>query len=174
MNSLKKTFLIPLLILLLSFNCYSQELNCVVTVNADQILGTQDRVFETLEKDIFEFISSTLFHNSWFEELWIWLFQQRDSAEGMHYVAQTPFRWHRKVFQSMLQCMLWPFALEYTYFSHKKYNCIQKKKMNYLKLWESADFSLSKKNAFEYILGCNWRLKVSILQLPHKIYYVCD
>jgi hypothetical protein len=37
---------------------FAQELNCIVKINADQIQGTQDRVFETLEKALFEFMNN--------------------------------------------------------------------------------------------------------------------
>lgn len=38
---------------------FSQELNCVVQVNSKQIQGTETRVFENMEKDIYEFMNNT-------------------------------------------------------------------------------------------------------------------
>lgn len=39
-------------------NINSQELNCTVSVNADQVEGSEKRVFEVMEKAIFEFMNS--------------------------------------------------------------------------------------------------------------------
>lgn len=38
---------------------YNQELNCVVTVDAKKIGGTETRIYETLEKAIFNFMNNT-------------------------------------------------------------------------------------------------------------------
>jgi len=50
-------YLLSFLLFTVTFSATSQELNCIVKVNADQIQGTQDRVFETLEKQIYEFMN---------------------------------------------------------------------------------------------------------------------
>ena len=44
-------------LVLLSYSTYSQELNCTVTVNFDQIPGSNRSVFRTLEKSIREFVN---------------------------------------------------------------------------------------------------------------------
>ena len=36
---------------------YAQELNCLVTVNSDQIPGSNKQIFKTLEKSISEFLN---------------------------------------------------------------------------------------------------------------------
>lgn len=37
----------------------AQELNCIVTVNAKQIRTTETRIFESLQKDVYEFMNNT-------------------------------------------------------------------------------------------------------------------
>ncbi|MEQ8323212.1 MAG: DUF4835 family protein [Vicingaceae bacterium] len=44
---------------LISLSVSSQELNCVVSINAKQIQGTETRIYETLEKAIFNFMNNT-------------------------------------------------------------------------------------------------------------------
>jgi hypothetical protein len=54
----------------LFFNAISlsaQELNCSVKVNAQQVQGTDRRVFETLEKAIYEFMNNTRWTNDVFK-----------------------------------------------------------------------------------------------------------
>lgn len=54
----------------LIFNAISlsaQELNCSVKVNAQQVQGTDRRVFETLEKAIYEFMNNTRWTNDVFK-----------------------------------------------------------------------------------------------------------
>lgn len=50
---------IILIVLLFSNNFYSQELNCKVVVNADQVVGGNTQVFKTLETTINEFVNQT-------------------------------------------------------------------------------------------------------------------
>lgn len=52
----KLIFIIPLLIF--SLHVSAQELNCAVTVNADQITQTDRRIFKTLETSLYEFINT--------------------------------------------------------------------------------------------------------------------
>ena len=50
---------IILIVLLFSNKFYSQELNCEVVVNADQVVGGNAQVFKTLETTINEFVNQT-------------------------------------------------------------------------------------------------------------------
>lgn len=54
----------------LALACYhpaeAQELNCQVTVNSDQISGTNKQVFETLQQAISEYLNTTTFTNAQF------------------------------------------------------------------------------------------------------------
>ena len=44
----------------------AQELNCTVTVNSDQINGTNKSVFETLQTALTEYINTTVFTDAQF------------------------------------------------------------------------------------------------------------
>jgi hypothetical protein len=55
---LKQLGLIFSIMLLLSY-ASAQELNCVVQVNYDQIQGTETRIYQTLEKAIYNFMNNT-------------------------------------------------------------------------------------------------------------------
>lgn len=60
MNYTLKIF-IPTLLLALLFNTgtiHAQEVNCRIQINSSQIQGTNKSVFETLQKDLFEFINN--------------------------------------------------------------------------------------------------------------------
>lgn len=52
-------FAVFLISLLFVGNALAQELNCVVTINAKKIGGTETRIYETLEKAIFNFMNNT-------------------------------------------------------------------------------------------------------------------
>ena len=49
-----------------SVAAHGQELNCEVTVNADQINGTNKQVFETLQQAINDYMNTTVFTNTQF------------------------------------------------------------------------------------------------------------
>lgn len=46
------------IIVLFAFNASAQELNCIVTVNAEKVTQTDPKIFKTLETSIFEFMNS--------------------------------------------------------------------------------------------------------------------
>jgi hypothetical protein len=61
---MKITLLI--LSLVINLNLYSQELKCLVQVNAQQIQGTNKQKFENLQKAIYEFMNNTKWTNGIF------------------------------------------------------------------------------------------------------------
>ncbi len=60
-----KTLLI-IVMTLLSFTAYGQELNCSVEINADQVQATNRSVFETLQTAINDYMNTTHFSNAQF------------------------------------------------------------------------------------------------------------
>lgn len=52
-----------LLVLFFSLSVSSQELNCLVTVNDDQVVGSNKQIFRTLEKTISEFVNQKKWTN---------------------------------------------------------------------------------------------------------------
>lgn len=55
---MKNIFLIFIFILLAVGNLISQELNCQVTVNSQQIQGSDRHIYDNMQNDIYEFINS--------------------------------------------------------------------------------------------------------------------
>ena len=53
-----RKFILTFFGLLGALGAYAQELNCAVTVNADQVTQTDKRIFKTLETSIYEFINT--------------------------------------------------------------------------------------------------------------------
>jgi hypothetical protein len=58
---MRKLFL--LIVLLYSFPGWSQELNCTVTVNSDQVSQTNQQIFQTLERSLNDFVNKTKWTN---------------------------------------------------------------------------------------------------------------
>jgi hypothetical protein len=57
-----KFYLFTILVLVPAF-IYSQELNCNVQISAQRIQGSNRQVFETMQRDIYEFMNSTVWTN---------------------------------------------------------------------------------------------------------------
>ncbi len=58
-----KRFIISIGFFLLSMFSFSQEMNCIVTVSATQLEGTDKRVFENLQNAIYEFVNNRKWSN---------------------------------------------------------------------------------------------------------------
>ncbi len=65
---MKQTLSAILLLILpaLAFSISAQELNCTVTLNTDQIEGTNKQVFETLQQAMNDYMNTTVFTNAQF------------------------------------------------------------------------------------------------------------
>ncbi len=59
--------ILSFILILNAISLSAQELNCSVKVNAQQVQGTDRRVFETLEKAIYEFMNNTRWTNDVFK-----------------------------------------------------------------------------------------------------------
>ncbi|MCX6285836.1 MAG: DUF4835 family protein [Bacteroidetes bacterium] len=58
-----KRFLIILCVLFSGMHSFAQELNCIVSVSAPQIEGTDKRVFETMQNAVYEFMNNRKWSN---------------------------------------------------------------------------------------------------------------
>ena len=63
---MRKYFL--LVALLYYFTGFSQELNCTVTINSDQVNQTNQQIFQTLERSLTDFINKTKWTNRIYRE----------------------------------------------------------------------------------------------------------
>jgi hypothetical protein len=57
-------YLLTFILLLLPVSIYSQELNCNVQITAQRIQGSNRQVFETMQRDIYEFMNNTVWTNN--------------------------------------------------------------------------------------------------------------
>jgi hypothetical protein len=64
MNKELLKYLLSLVLGILCASAYSQELNCTVEINSDQVTGTNTSVFSTLQEAITEYMNSTKFSNA--------------------------------------------------------------------------------------------------------------
>jgi len=60
--------MILLLAILLTFTVAGQELNCVITVNSDQVSQTNQQIFRTLERSLNDFINKNKWTNRVYKE----------------------------------------------------------------------------------------------------------
>jgi len=56
-------YLIPAMLMISPEILYSQELNCNVQISAQKIQGSNRQVFESMQRDIYEFMNSTVWTN---------------------------------------------------------------------------------------------------------------
>ncbi|MFC4097002.1 type IX secretion system protein PorD [Euzebyella saccharophila] len=56
------------LFLLIGLTSYAQEMNCVITVNADQVSQTNQQIFKTLERSLNDFVNKNKWTNRKFKE----------------------------------------------------------------------------------------------------------
>ncbi|WP_318345389.1 type IX secretion system protein PorD [Flagellimonas baculiformis] len=64
---MRKT-LLSLFLLFISLSLSAQELNCVVTVNSDQVGQTNQQIFKTLERSLNDFVNKTKWTNRVYRE----------------------------------------------------------------------------------------------------------
>ncbi|MBD1261242.1 DUF4835 family protein [Maribacter polysiphoniae] len=63
-----RNFLVVLIFIFSLVTVSAQELNCVVTVNSDQVSQTNQQIFETLERSLNDFVNKTKWTNRIYKE----------------------------------------------------------------------------------------------------------
>lgn len=58
---------ITFILIFITFHSNSQELNCVININSDQIGVSNKQVFETMKNDIFEYMNNTKWTNIFYK-----------------------------------------------------------------------------------------------------------
>ena len=56
---MKKLFLLTIAVILFNISIFSQELNCRVSVNYSQLQTTNTQIFQSLQRDITEYMNTT-------------------------------------------------------------------------------------------------------------------
>jgi hypothetical protein len=63
-SSTRLKYYLFLLLIVLQSGAYAQELNCNVQISAQKIQGSNRQVFETMQKDVYEFMNNTVWTNN--------------------------------------------------------------------------------------------------------------
>src|SRR5690606_19883749 len=63
-----RNFTVIFLFVFFSIPLGAQEMNCVVTVNADQVSQTNKQIFKTLERSLTDFVNKTQWTNKIYQE----------------------------------------------------------------------------------------------------------
>ncbi|WP_149276024.1 type IX secretion system protein PorD [Pareuzebyella sediminis] len=63
-----RNFIIVIATLFFALSVWSQEMNCVVTVNADQVSQTNQQIFKTLERSLNDFVNKNKWTNRTYKE----------------------------------------------------------------------------------------------------------
>jgi hypothetical protein len=99
----KYTFLI--LLAILAENVNSQELNCNVQISAQKIQGSNREVFESMQKDIYEFMNNTVWTNHVFNYA-----ESIDNNFQFRYVEFQPLEFDPNTYRSNLVSVLGYYA----------------------------------------------------------------
>ncbi|GEP50862.1 DUF4835 domain-containing protein [Flavobacterium noncentrifugens] len=118
-----------LLIFFVGFS-YAQELNCTVTVNADQVGGTNTQVYKTLQKSLTDFINKTDWTNQGFknnERINCSMFINVSAVTGSTFTATLQVQSSRPGFNSTYSTPVFnfndkEFNFDYTEFQNLNYN----------------------------------------------------
>lgn len=98
-----RKFLFLFYCLLFSASLVAQELNCVVTINYDQVTQTRPEVFKTLERSLNDFVNKTKWTNSTFKEnerIQSRMFITVTSGEGDRFNATIQLQSSRPVYNA--------------------------------------------------------------------------
>ncbi len=61
-----KNFLLTVTLFLITFQMFSQELNCRISINRSQIQGSNEELFRAMQKDLYEFMNNRVWTNNIF------------------------------------------------------------------------------------------------------------
>lgn len=109
---------------------FTQELNCVVQVNAEQIQGTETRVYESLEKDVYAFMNNTRWTGEVFkteERIECSIFITLKSRSSNNYEGTIQISSRRPVYNSSYYTTMFnhldeDFVFNYTEFAPLEFN----------------------------------------------------
>ena len=126
---MKKTFAVLIFLsFCFSFYAYSQELNCNISINSDQVQGTNKSVFNTLQKSVSEFVNN----RKWTEMTF--LTNERiecsmniivKSVDGDNFTAEIQVQSRRPVYNSNYNTTLFNFKDNDFTFSYKEFEPLE-------------------------------------------------
>ena len=124
----KLTFLLTASLLLALFPVHAQELQCQVTVNSDQIEGSNKSVFNTLQTSITEFVNTTRWTNMTFterERIECSMLIVIQSVADNLFTAELQVQSRRPVFGSSYITPLLNFKDNYFNFTYQEYDRLE-------------------------------------------------
>lgn len=124
----KLTFLLTTSLLLSLSSIYAQELQCQVTVNSDQIEGSNKSVFNTLQTSITEFVNTTRWTNMTFterERIECSMLIVVQSVSDNLFTAELQVQSRRPVFGSSYITPLLNFKDNYFNFTYQEYDRLE-------------------------------------------------
>lgn len=125
-----KRLVIVLVLVLLSNLSFSQELNCQVTINTQQIQGTvQKQIFEQMQKSIFEFVNNRRWTNDVYtaqERLdCSFLINVTQSIGSDEYLATIQIQSRRPVYKSSFNAPLFNYIDENFQFKFQQFSQLE-------------------------------------------------
>jgi len=126
---MKKTIASLVFILLcFSYHAYSQELNCNITINSDQVQGTNKSVFNTLQKSVSEFVNNRKWTEMSFltnERIECTMTIIVKSVEGDNFTAEIQVQSRRPVYNSNYNTTLFNFKDNDFTFTYKEFEPLE-------------------------------------------------
>jgi len=126
---MKKTIASLVFILLcFSYHAYSQELNCNITINSDQVQGTNKSVFNTLQKSVSEFVNNRKWTEMSFltnERIECTMTIIVKSVEGDNFTAEIQVQSRRPVYNSNYSTTLFNFKDNDFTFTYKEFEPLE-------------------------------------------------
>ncbi|MBP9017505.1 MAG: DUF4835 family protein [Paludibacteraceae bacterium] len=124
----KKIASLVFILLCFSYHAYSQELNCNITINSDQVQGTNKSVFNTLQKSVSEFVNNRKWTEMSFltnERIECTMTIIVKSVEGDNFTAEIQVQSRRPVYNSNYNTTLFNFKDNDFTFTYKEFEPLE-------------------------------------------------
>ncbi len=124
----KKIASLVFILLCFSYYAYSQELNCNITINSDQVQGTNKSVFNTLQKSVSEFVNNRKWTEMSFltnERIECTMTIIVKSVEGDNFTAEIQVQSRRPVYNSNYNTTLFNFKDNDFTFTYKEFEPLE-------------------------------------------------
>lgn len=124
----KKIASLVFILLCFSYHAYSQELNCNITINSDQVQGTNKSVFNTLQKSVSEFVNNRKWTEMSFltnERIECTMTIIVKSVEGDNFTAEIQVQSRRPVYNSNYSTTLFNFKDNDFTFTYKEFEPLE-------------------------------------------------
>lgn len=117
-----------IMLVLSSFQLFSQELKCTVNINSDMVMGTNKSVFNTLQKSVSEFVNTRRWSELTFantEKIECSMTIVVKKVEGDMFTADIQIQSRRPVYNSSYNTTLFNFKDNYFTFEYKEFDQLE-------------------------------------------------